>query len=104
DEGAAGADRPADDEGAAGADRPADDEGAAGTDRPADDGTAEGEEPSHEITVGLCRWCHTKVHRSFARITDDASPDPEAVAAREQRRGAEMEEFGFQSASERREE
>lgn len=67
-------------------------------------GTADGEEPSHEITVGLCRWCHTKVHRSFARVTDDASPDPEAVAAREQRRGTEMEEFGFQSASERREE
>ncbi len=64
----------------------------------------EGGEPSHEITVGLCRWCHTKVHRSFARITDDASPDPEAIAAREQRVGTEMAEFEFQSASERREE
>ena len=62
------------------------------------------EEPSHEITVGLCRWCHTKVHRSFARIDDDASPDPEAIAAREARRGEELSEMGFQSASERREE
>jgi len=90
--------------GAAGDGRPADDGGAAGDCRPADDGTADGEEPSHEITVGLCRWCHTKVHRSFARIDDDASPDPEAIAAREQRRGTEIEELGFQSASDRREE
>lgn len=58
--------------------------------------------PSHEITVGLCRWCHTKVHRSFARIDDDAGPAPEAVAAREARRSAELAEFGFESASERR--
>jgi hypothetical protein len=57
---------------------------------------------SHEITVALCRWCHTKVHRSFARIDDDASPDPEAIAAREGRRSKEQQEFGFQSASERR--
>jgi hypothetical protein len=57
--------------------------------------------PSHEITVALCRWCHTKVHKSFARIDDDASPDPEAIAAREERRGKEMEEFGFSSARER---
>ncbi|MFB6219836.1 MAG: hypothetical protein ABEH90_00225 [Halolamina sp.] len=76
--------------------------GAAGKDRATDEGSDA--EPSHEITVGLCRWCHTKVHRSFARIDDDASPDPEAIAAREQRRGAEMEELGFESASERREE
>jgi hypothetical protein len=76
--------------------------GAAGDGRPAAD-RAQGEdgEPSHEITVGLCRWCHTKVHRSFARIDDDASPDPEAIAAREQRRGAEQSELGFQSADER---
>ncbi|WP_373188704.1 hypothetical protein [Halolamina sp.] len=65
---------------------------------------ADGDAPSHEITVGLCRWCHTKVHRSFARIDDDASPDPEAIAAREERRGAEMEELGFDAASEHREE
>jgi hypothetical protein len=58
----------------------------------------------HEITVGLCRWCHTKVHRSFARIDDDANPDPEAIAERERRRGEELSEMGFQSASERREE
>ena len=62
------------------------------------------DEPSHEITVGLCRWCHTKVHRSFARVDDDASPDPEALAERETRRGEELSEMGFQSASERREE
>lgn len=58
-------------------------------------------EVSHEITVALCRWCHAKVHDSFARIDDDASPDPEAIAAREERRGKEMQEFGFQSARER---
>ncbi|MFC4358599.1 hypothetical protein ACFO0N_11670 [Halobium salinum] len=63
---------------------------------------ADGEdEPNHEITVALCRWCHTKVHKSFARVDDDASPDPEAVAAREGRRGKEMDEFGFSSAKER---
>ncbi|QIB73287.1 hypothetical protein GL213_12715 [Halogeometricum borinquense] len=59
------------------------------------------DEPSHEITVALCRWCHTKVHKSFARIDDDASPDPEAFAAREERRSREQEEFGFSSAAER---
>jgi hypothetical protein len=90
--------------GATGASQAMDDDGAADADRPADDDDAGDGEPSHEITVGLCRWCHTKVHRSFARIDDDASPDPEAVAAREQRRGAEMDELGFESASERREE
>ncbi|SFF89865.1 hypothetical protein SAMN04488063_0709 [Halopelagius inordinatus] len=65
------------------------------------DGGAEGDDPSHEITVALCRWCHTKVHRSFARIDDDASPDPEAFAAREARRTKEQAEFGFQSAADR---
>jgi ribosomal protein L40E len=56
---------------------------------------------SHEITVTLCRWCHAKVHNSFARIDDDASPDPEAVAAREERRSKEQAELGFESARER---
>jgi hypothetical protein len=60
-----------------------------------------GREPSHEITVSLCRWCHSKVHESWARVDDDASPDPEAVAAREQRRGKEMAEFEFSTAAER---
>ncbi|PAU84152.1 hypothetical protein CK500_06885 [Halorubrum salipaludis] len=55
----------------------------------------------HEITVALCRWCHTKVHKSFARIDDDASPDPEAVAARESRRSKEQSESAFEAASER---
>ncbi len=59
---------------------------------------------SHEITVSLCRWCHAKVHRSFARIDDDASPDPDAIAERETRRVAEQQEFGFQSARRRSEE
>lgn len=68
------------------------------------DAGTEGEAPSHEITVGLCRWCHTKVHRSFARIDDAASPDPEAIAVREGRRGEELSEMAFESASERREE
>ncbi|RDI71323.1 DUF7097 family protein [Halopelagius longus] len=62
---------------------------------------ADADEPSHEITVALCRWCHTKVHKSFARIDDDASPDPEAFAAREERRSKEQAEFGFQSAADR---
>ncbi|EMA62444.1 DUF7097 family protein [Halorubrum lipolyticum] len=55
----------------------------------------------HEITVSLCRWCHTKVHKSFARIDDDASPDPEAIAARESRRSKEASESAFETASER---
>ena len=55
----------------------------------------------HEITVALCRWCHTKVHKSFARIDDDAGPDPEAIAARENRRGREQSESAFETASER---
>jgi len=58
-------------------------------------------ETDHEITVALCRWCHAKVHNSWARVDDDASPDPEAVAAREQRRSRELEELGFDSAAER---
>ena len=57
--------------------------------------------PSHEITIGLCRWCHAKVHRGFARVDDDANPDPEAIAERESRRGAELGEFGFSTARER---
>jgi hypothetical protein len=61
----------------------------------------DGSATSHEITVRLCRWCHAKVHDSFARIDDDAAPDPEAIAAREQRRGKEMDEMGFSSARER---
>ncbi|MFB6167540.1 MAG: hypothetical protein ABEJ43_01700 [Haloferacaceae archaeon] len=55
----------------------------------------------HEITVGLCRWCHAKVHDSWARVDDDAAPDPEAVAAREERRSRVLTE-GFEPASERR--
>ena len=55
----------------------------------------------HEITVSLCRWCHTKVHRSFARIDDDASPDPEAIATREGRRTKEQAESAFETARER---
>ncbi len=58
-------------------------------------------ETGHEITVGLCRWCHAKVHDSWARVDDDASPDPEAVAAREERRSRVLTE-GFEPASERR--
>ena len=59
-------------------------------------------EVSHEITVFLCRWCHAKIHTSWARIDDDANPDPEALAAREGRRSQERAEFGFTSAAERR--
>jgi hypothetical protein len=56
---------------------------------------------SHEITVTLCRWCHAKVHQSFARIDDDAAPTTEALAAREERRSKEQAELGFTSARER---
>jgi len=56
---------------------------------------------SHEITVHLCRWCHAKVHDSFARITDDVGPDPEAIAAREGRRSEELAELEFDTAAER---
>ena len=67
-------------------------------------GDAEGDasETAHEITVALCRWCHTKVHRSFARIDDDVEPDPEAFAAREERRAKEQAELDFATARERR--
>ncbi len=68
------------------------------TDGNGDDGT---DDPSHEITVSLCRWCHAKVHGSWARIDDDASPPTEAVAAREERRGKEMAEGEFSTAAER---
>jgi hypothetical protein len=58
-------------------------------------------EANHEVTVTLCRWCHAKVHDSFARIDDDASPDPEALAAREARRSDELAELEFETAAER---
>ncbi|WP_423999855.1 DUF7097 family protein [Haloarcula salina] len=56
---------------------------------------------SHEITVYLCRWCHAKIHQSWARVDDDANPDPEAIAAREERRSREQTELGFESAADR---
>jgi hypothetical protein len=65
-------------------------------------GGGDGAKPSHEITVALCRWCHAKVHGSWARIDDDASPDPEAIAAREARRSRERAEAAFETAAERR--
>ena len=58
-------------------------------------------ELSHEVTVYLCRWCHAKIHDSWARIDDDAAPDPEAIAEAEGRRSRELEEAGFESAAER---
>ncbi|WP_338741239.1 DUF7097 family protein [Haloplanus salilacus] len=58
-------------------------------------------DPAHEITVALCRWCHAKVHEGWARIDDDAGPDAEALAAREERRSREQAEFGFRTAAER---
>jgi hypothetical protein len=64
-----------------------------------DDGSDD--RPGHEITVYLCRWCHAKVHDSWARVDDDASPDPEAIAAREARRSREQDEMGFESAADR---
>jgi hypothetical protein len=58
-------------------------------------------DPGHEITVVLCRWCHSKVHDSWARIDDDVNPDAEAIAEAESRRAREQEELGFSSAAER---
>ncbi|AKH97058.1 DUF7097 family protein [Halanaeroarchaeum sulfurireducens] len=55
----------------------------------------------HEITVYLCRWCHAKVHGSWARIADDANPGPEALAALEERRSTELDELSFESAADR---
>jgi len=66
------------------------------------DGSGRGDgSAAHEITVYLCRWCHAKVHGSWARVDDDASPDPEAVAEREARRAREQSELAFTSARER---
>ncbi|WP_435127004.1 DUF7097 family protein [Halobaculum sp. D14] len=67
----------------------------------AGDADGDGDDPAHEITVGLCRWCHAKVHNGFARVDDDAAPDPEAIAERESRRGKELDELGFSTASDR---
>ena len=65
-------------------------------------GSSAGEgQPNHEITVYLCRWCHSKVHDSWARIDDAANPAPEAIAEREGRRSREQNELGFESAAER---
>jgi hypothetical protein len=58
-------------------------------------------EAGHEITVSLCRWCHAKIHTSFARIDDAARPTVEAIAAREERRSRELAELAFPPASER---
>jgi hypothetical protein len=64
-------------------------------------GSSDGDDPAHEITVSLCRWCHAKVHEGWARVDDDVNPDAEALAAREERRSAEQAEFGFRTAAER---
>ncbi|SFS49919.1 DUF7097 family protein [Halostagnicola kamekurae] len=85
---------------AAGDGKPAGNDETAVGDEPAGDGADDGE-LSHEITIYLCRWCHAKVHNSWARITDDVAPDPAAVAALEERRGRELEETGFESAADR---
>lgn len=61
----------------------------------------DGDTIGHEITVSLCRWCHAKVHTSWARITDDVSPDPDALAEREGRRDRELQELAFETAAER---
>lgn len=58
-------------------------------------------EQQHEITVVLCRWCHAKVHDSWASLADDVSPDPEAIAAKEERRTREQSELSFESAADR---
>lgn len=67
----------------------------------ATESTAGSGDPSHEITVSLCRWCHAKVHDSWARIDDDARPDPDAIAARENRKARQQRELSFETAAER---
>lgn len=62
---------------------------------------ARGRELRHEITVTLCRWCHAKIHNSWARIDDDVNPVPEAIAEREGRRTRELAEGEFKTAAER---
>ncbi|AXG09295.1 DUF7097 family protein [Haloplanus rubicundus] len=64
-------------------------------------GERDGDDPAHEITVALCRWCHAKVHAGWARIDDDVNPDAEAIATREERRSKEQAELGFRTAAER---
>jgi len=64
-------------------------------------GSRDADDPAHEITVALCRWCHAKVHAGWARLDDDVNPDAEALAAREKRRSKEQAEFGFRTAAER---
>jgi len=64
-------------------------------------GERDGDDPAHEITVALCRWCHAKVHAGWARVDDDVNPDAEALAAREERRSKEQAELGFRTAAER---
>lgn len=64
-------------------------------------GETDGDSISHEITVFLCRWCHSKVHDSWARIDDDVNPDAAAIAAREERRARLKRELGFDTAAER---
>lgn len=59
------------------------------------------EDTGHEITVGLCRWCHAKVHDSWARIDDDVSPPTAAIAEKESRRAREQSEAAFETAAER---
>ena len=62
---------------------------------------ADARDLGHEITVTLCRWCHAKVHNSWARVGDDANPDPDAVAEAETRRSKELSELSFETAAER---
>lgn len=57
---------------------------------------------THEITVTLCRWCHAKIHHSWARISDDVRPDADAIAAFENRRSDELSELEFTTAKTRR--
>ncbi|QGN06163.1 hypothetical protein Hrd1104_01880 [Halorhabdus sp. CBA1104] len=59
--------------------------------------------PSHEITIYLCRWCHAKIHNSWASVDDPANPDPNAIAARERRRSREQAQLTFETAADRRE-
>jgi len=67
----------------------------------AGESTAGSRPTTHEITVFLCRWCHAKIHQSWARVDDDANPDPEAIAERESRRARQQDELGFESAAKR---
>lgn len=67
----------------------------------ADDSRHDSSDPTHEITVALCRWWHAKVHDSWVRIDDGVAPDHEAIVQRETRKARRQEELSLETAADR---